>query len=111
MTISERMFSIMEEKGITRYRLSKLTGISVQTIYDWKKKHTNPGADKIMLICDALEITPEELLRGTKSEDKQKKPNPENYMEMQLLDDFRQLSERQQRRLRAYIDMLYNSKE
>jgi len=105
------MFSIMEEKGITQYRLSKLTGISVQTINDWKKKHTNPGADKIMLICEALEITPEELLRGTASDHKTGEVDPENYTEMQMLDDFRQLSEKQQRRLRAYIDMLYNSKE
>ena len=28
MTISERMFQIMEEQGISQYRLSKMTGIS-----------------------------------------------------------------------------------
>ena len=30
MTISERMFQIMEEQGISQYRLSKMTGISTK---------------------------------------------------------------------------------
>ena len=38
MTISERMFQIMEEQGISQYRLSKMTGISTKTISDWRSK-------------------------------------------------------------------------
>ena len=64
MTISERMFQIMEEKQITQYKLSKMTGISTKTISDWRNKKTNPGADKIMVICEALKISPETLLTG-----------------------------------------------
>ena len=64
MTISERMFQIMEEQGISQYRLSKLTGISTKTISDWRSKKTNPGADKIMVICEALQVSPETLLTG-----------------------------------------------
>ncbi len=66
MTISERLFSVMKEKDITAYRLSRMTGISRQTINDWRVKNTNPGADKILLLCEALEITPQELLAGKK---------------------------------------------
>lgn len=33
-----------------------------------RKKNTNPGSDKILLICAALEVTPEYLLSGV-SED------------------------------------------
>jgi len=64
-----------------------------------------------MLICDVLEITPEELLRGEKTEGREVNIDMENYTELQLLDDFRNLSPKQQRRLRSYVDMLYNSKE
>ena len=64
MTISERLFGIMEEKNISIPELSRMTGISRHTIFDWHKKNTNPGADKIMVICEALQITPEELLAG-----------------------------------------------
>ena len=64
MTISERLFNIMQEKNISMPELSRMTGISRHTIYDWQKKNTNPGADKIMVICEALQISPEELLLG-----------------------------------------------
>ena len=69
MTISERLFMIMEEKGISMPELSRMTGISRHTIFDWQRRKTNPGADKIMIICEALQITPEELLAGKKKEE------------------------------------------
>ena len=50
MTISERMFQIMKEKGVTQSRLSRMTGISTRTICAWHKLGTNPVADKIMVI-------------------------------------------------------------
>ena len=65
MKISERMFLIMKEKNINQIELSLKSGISQSTISDWHRKKTNPGADKIMKICQALEITPEELLQDT----------------------------------------------
>jgi transcriptional regulator with XRE-family HTH domain len=65
MKVSERIFLIMKEKGITALELSQKTGIAQATISDWNTKKTNPGSDKIMKICKALEVTPEELLQDT----------------------------------------------
>lgn len=70
MIISERIFKILEEKGISQKTFSERTGIAQSTISDWKRKKTNPAADKILTICDALGVTPYELLgavetRGT----------------------------------------------
>lgn len=65
MTISERIFKIMGEKKITQLELSKNTGIGQSTISDWKTKKTNPSADKIMILCATLEVTPEDLLIDT----------------------------------------------
>ena len=64
MIISERIFYVMEQKNITQLELSKRTGIATSNISDWKKKKTNPKADCLLSICDALEITPEQLLTG-----------------------------------------------
>ena len=64
MIISERIFSMLIEKGISQKEFSERTGISQSTISDWKRKKTNPASDKIMLICDVLNITPYELLSG-----------------------------------------------
>jgi transcriptional regulator with XRE-family HTH domain len=49
---------------MTQKEFSLRTGISTTTISDWRKKNTNPGSDKIMAICAALEVTPEYLLSG-----------------------------------------------
>lgn len=65
MIISERIFKIMREKNITQLDLSEKTGIGQSTISDWKTKKTNPSADKIMILCESLEVTPEELLQDT----------------------------------------------
>ena len=113
MTISERLFSIMEKKGITGYRLSKMTGISRQTINDWKKKNTNPGADKVMVICEALQITPQELLAGrtdAKFSDYSFSA-PEGDIESQLVKEYQELSDAKKKRLLAYLNMLQNMKE
>lgn len=112
MTINERMFQIMKEKNISQTQLSKLTGIAMQTISDWKNKKTNPGADKIMIICNVLEITPEELLMGGEEASEQKeKVKPKTNQESQLLMDYQQLSTTQKKRLLAYAEMLVNTKE
>ena len=48
MTISERIFKLMEDREVTQMEFSKATGIAQSTISDWKRKKTNPSADKIM---------------------------------------------------------------
>ncbi|SHI31344.1 helix-turn-helix domain-containing protein [Pseudobutyrivibrio xylanivorans] len=65
MIISERIFKIMEEKGMTQLEFSAGTGIAQSTISDWKRKKTNPSADKIMTICDVLDVSPFDVLQDT----------------------------------------------
>lgn len=65
MIISERLFKIMKKKNVSQYELANITGITQSTISDWKTKKTNPSADKLMKICDALDISIEELLQDT----------------------------------------------
>ena len=50
--------------------LSIRTGIATTTISEWRKKNTNPGSDKILLICAALDVTPEYLLSGVTEDSK-----------------------------------------
>ena len=62
MKISERIFEIMEEKGMRQLDLSKKTGIAQAVLSDWKTKKTNPSSKYIMKICEALECTPYDIL-------------------------------------------------
>lgn len=49
-------------KGMTVYGLSKVTGISRRHITKIETGQSSPTADKIIEICLALGITPNELL-------------------------------------------------
>ena len=62
MIISEKIFYLLNQKGITQKDFAVQTGISQSTISDWKRKKTNPSADKILKICEILHVTPYELL-------------------------------------------------
>lgn len=50
MTISEKILQLLEERKMTQKEFAKRTGISQSTISEWKKKHTNPVSDKILII-------------------------------------------------------------
>ena len=113
MTIGERLFKIMNEKNISMPELSRMTGISRHTIFDWQRRNTNPGADKIMVICEALQITPEELLVGNQDNDKPEYDHSiiTDDIEMQIMKECHDLSETKKKRLLAYVSMLQNTKE
>lgn len=67
MIISEKIFKLMKDKGMTQKEFAQKTGIAPSTISDWKRKKTNPIAEKIMIICEVLNVTPEELLSGVET--------------------------------------------
>jgi len=109
MIISERIFRLLEEKGMSQKDFSEKTGISQSTISDWKRKKTNPASDKIMIICDVLNISPYELLSGAENE---------NYTEMNyvvvdkdsgeyaFLEIFRNAEPKDKQRIMGYMEAL-----
>ena len=109
MIISERIFYVMEQKNITQLELSKRTGIATSNISDWKKKKTNPKADCLLSICDALEITPEQLLTG-KGIDPEYKDADMDYevtrSDIKILKQIHSLGDAQYKRLMAYMKAL-----
>ncbi len=109
MIISERIFKIMKEKGMSQKEFAGKTGISQSTISDWKRKKTNPAADKIIIICETFDMSADELLTGTKNYSR-----PLNDYEMlstkseeyEMLQAFRNLNEVAKNRLLGYLDAL-----
>ncbi|MBO4375376.1 MAG: helix-turn-helix transcriptional regulator [Lachnospiraceae bacterium] len=110
MIISERIFKIMEECKMSQIEFSKKTGISQSTISDWKRKKTNPAADKIMIISEVLGVTPYEILQNSGKSEKNKKNDylivskgTENY---DFLIEIDALSHEKKERLRGYLSAL-----
>ena len=67
MTIRDRIFAKLTELNMTQKEFAKRTGIPETTVSDWKKKKTNPTAEKILIICKVLNVTPEWLLSGVET--------------------------------------------
>ena len=67
MTIRDRIFNKLTELNLTQKEFAKRTGIPETTVSDWKKKKTNPTAEKILIICKVLNVTPEWLLSGVET--------------------------------------------
>lgn len=64
MTISDRIFERLNQLSMTQKEFAEKTGILQSTISEWKKNRTNPSSDKIMAICQTLDVSPEWLLSG-----------------------------------------------
>lgn len=110
MIISQKIFELIKARGMSQKDFAIKTGISQSTISDWKTKGTNPAADKIMVICDVLGVTPVELLSSGeqfKSYEPDKvvmvEPGTEKYM---LIEAIKQMDEEQVNRLLAYAKEL-----
>lgn len=106
--ISEKIFELILRNGMTQKEFSEETGISQSTISDWKRKGTNPSADKILKICEVLKVTPYELLGENETE--RNAGNAEmsagNETEKIILEGFRNLSDRKKERILGYLAAL-----
>ena len=60
----ERFSELLEEKGITPYKLHKDTGIATATLSDWKNGKSVPKQDKLMKIADYFGVSLEYLMTG-----------------------------------------------
>lgn len=111
MTISERILKVLKDRNMTQAEFAKQVGIATSTISEWKKRKTNPTADKIMDICNVLQITPEQLLTGKGIEDEENitvtsRESRFTPYDIQLVQDYHGLKEEQQKRLMAYMEAL-----
>lgn len=113
MLISERIFKKLEELHMTQKEFSEKTGIRQSTISEWKKKKTNPSADKIMVICKALGVDPNWLLSGSTVKGKRRNQVDwyiiEKNSELGLLvESYNRMEAGQRERIRGYIEAIEN---
>jgi transcriptional regulator with XRE-family HTH domain len=52
----EKFETLLRNKKITSYRVSKDTGISTATLSDWKAGRSKPKADKLKILSDYFEV-------------------------------------------------------
>lgn len=114
MLISEQIYKLLSEKGISQKEFSERTGISQSTISDWRRKGTNPSADKILIICDVLGVSPYELLSNSEN---RKYKISDYYVidrkskEYSLIECYQSLNSDLKVRLEGYLEALKDMKE
>ena len=68
MTLGERLLECRTNIGMSQEKLAEKVGVSRQTISKWETNQSTPEFDKILPLCEALGITPEELITGEKNQ-------------------------------------------
>jgi transcriptional regulator with XRE-family HTH domain len=116
MTISEKIFSLLEARGMSQKDFSERTGIAQSTISDWKRKKTDPVSEKILIICEVLNVTPYELLSETEGKGKRgKRPDvimlDKSSEAGQVMETYLGMDEKMQQRIIGYMKALKELKE
>lgn len=112
MQISERIYTYLEEKGMSQIEFARKTGISQSTISDWRRKGTNPSTDKIMTICEVLQVSPTELLTGVSSnwenmsEEADYAVFHKGSKEYRLIESYKELDSDGKNRVEGYVKAL-----
>lgn len=68
MTISERMFDVLDKKGLKYVDLAHSLGVGTGQISTWKKRNSDPPAKLIPKICEFLGVSSDYLLTGKDKE-------------------------------------------
>lgn len=100
MTIIERMFEIMQEKGIKQKELAEALGINSANVSAWNKRNTNPPMEYLPQICDRLNVTWEYLITG-----KDEKERGLTTEEQKMLTLYRRLDQKDRREIVGIIDL------
>ena len=101
MRISDRIFTLMKDQGMSQKEFAKRTGIAESTISDWKRKQLNPGADKLTVVAKALGVSVNRLLTDSDTE-----PDYAITDTDILVEKISRLSPQMRERLIMYLDRL-----
>ena len=59
----DNFVKIVQEKGLTAYRVAKDTGISTATLSNWKNGAYRPKVDKLVILAEYFGIQVEDLIK------------------------------------------------
>lgn len=101
--VYEKIFARLDELSMSQSELSRRTGISTSTINDWKKKKINPQADKLVVICKALDMSLAELLGDDGTENTGVDYSAE---EKYLIECYRRLDDQVRKHVLRYMELI-----
>ena len=94
--IVARIDKLRVSKGLTKKKMSKISGIPYSSINNWYYADTYPSIDNIKILCDTFEITIEQFFHGLGNKDSDRQ-------EAEFLDGWRLLTEGEKAAVSAVI--------
>ena len=109
MNFSERLKKIRIEKGFSKKELAEATGVHYSQIGRYENKGAQPSADVLAKIANALEISTDFLMNGSKD-------NLANntLTDKELLNQFKfieQLDEKEKNVVKVFLDAFITKKQ
>lgn len=98
---------LMNERGVSAYKVSVATGVAQSTLSDWKNGKTNPKIDKMQKIADFFNVPVEYLMTG-KWDEKKSESGKKYYFNDETAQMAQSLFE--QKDLRMLFDAAQNCK-
>lgn len=95
MTISQRIFDLLEKQGRKQNELAEYIGTSTSNVSAWKKRGTDPPASSIFTIADFFHVSLEYILTGQEMHNTSQ-IKCTNAREVEMMNLFRCLSEQDQ---------------
>lgn len=113
MTLGEKIKSARKAKGLTQRQLADMVSAKHNSVSDWESNKSKPDMDTVELLCGALDLTPTYLV-GSKSDDEYadiigKIMNEPGLLDM--IDDYRNLSENDKKAICQIISSLRNGRD
>ncbi len=106
MTISQRIFDLLEKQGKKQNELARYIGVSTSTVSAWNKRGTDPPACLISAIADFFSVPAEYILSGKEIQSPVSQIKCTNTRETEMLYLFRKLSEQSQDRIIGRLEYM-----
>jgi len=101
--IGKRIASIRKQQKLTQYQLAEKADISNNYLSHIETAKSIPSLETIMNLCVALNITPNEILMGTKTTEK-------DYLNNDIENKLQQCSTKQKKLILNFIDLVIKEK-
>lgn len=89
----ENFARLLEQHGLTPYRVSKDTGISQSTLSDWKTGRSVPKREKLQLLADYFQVPLSVITEGSEP------PLPQVYADAEMREYLQLLQTRSEMRM------------
>ena len=103
MLLGKRLAKIRKEKQLTQAGLAEKTDLTNNHISNIENSHSIPSLETLVKICEALKITPNDLLLGTMTASS-------IYMNDELSGNLAQCSAKEKRLTNGFIQLLMSER-